>query len=137
MENKGLYIKGLTDGTSGTTKLNTLSIVGDGMGYDSYKLLTKYWNCIETTSGKKITMTDVNWCPYTKLVIGDVYDPSTPELYFKDNGHYGLESYTWKNINIFNADIANGEVYKYNPTLAESAKMITSDEMIKLLKDNH
>ena len=137
MENKGLYIKGLTDGTSSTTKLNTLSIVGDGMGYDSYKLLTKYWNCIETTSGKKITMTDVNWCPYTKLVIGDVYDPSAPELYFKDNGHYGLESYTWKNINIFNADIANGEVYKYNPELAESAEMITSDEMIKLLKDNH
>ena len=137
MENAGLYIKGLTDGTANKTQLNTLVIEGDGMGYDSYKLLTKYWNLIQTSSGKKITMTDVVWCPYVKLVLGDSYDTEHPELYFKDNGHYGLEPYVWKNVNVFNADIANGEVYRYNASLAESAAMITSDEMIKLLKDNH
>ena len=134
MENKGLYIKGLTDGTSSTSAINTLIITEDSLGYDSYKLLEKYWNCIQNTSGKKITLTEVNWCPYTKLVEGDEYNPSEANLYYKDNGHYGLEPYEWINLNIFNADILNGEVYKKTNN---NPYEIKSDEMIRLIKSNH
>jgi hypothetical protein len=67
------------------------------MGYDSYKLLSNYYNLIKTTTDKKITFTGVNWCPYVKLVEGDVYDKDHSELYFKDNGHYGFEPYQWTN----------------------------------------
>jgi hypothetical protein len=117
MERNGLYIKGLTDGTATTTYLSTLVLEGDNMGYDSYKLLTKYYNLIKADANKKITMTGVNWCPYTKLVLGDSYDMDNAEAYYKDNGHYGLVPYVWKNLNVFNADVMNGEVYKYNANL--------------------
>jgi len=137
MEQTGLYIEGLTDETLDTTSLNAISITGDAMGYDSYKLLTKYWDRIDTTTGKKITMTGVHWCPYTQLVEGDTYNEQESNLYYKDNGHYKLVPYIWKNINVFNADIINGEVYKYNTNLQTDSEIITSDSMIKNLKNNH
>ena len=137
MEHDGLYIKGLTDGTATTTYLSTLVIEGDNMGYDSYKLLTKYYNLIQADANKKITMTGVNWCPYTKLVLGDSYDMNNAGAYYRDNGHYGLVPYVWKNLNVFNADVMNGEVYKYNANLQEASEAITSDNMIKDLKNSH
>lgn len=137
MEQPGLYIKGLTDGTASSTVLNTLVINGDCMGYDSYKLLSNYYNLIKNTTDKKITFTGINWCPYVKLVEGDVYDKDHSELYFKDNGHYSFEPYHWTNQNIFNADVINGDVYKKNVDLIDVSNIITSDNMISHLKNNH
>ena len=138
MEQNGLYIKGLTDATATETKLNTLSLQGDNMGYDSYKLLSKYYNLIKTLNNKNITMTNVNWCPYTQLVEGDIYIETDKDKYYRDNGHYGLVPYgDFDNKDLFDAEILNGEVYKYNPALAHISRIIESDDMISILKSQH
>jgi hypothetical protein len=55
-------------------------------------------------------MTDVDWCPYTKLVKGDGYDPNA--TYYIDNGHYGFTAYEHESPAIFNRLILNGEIYR-------------------------
>lgn len=138
MEQSGLYIKGLTDATAKETKLNTLSLQGDNMGYDSYKLLSKYYNLIKALNNKNIIMTNVNWCPYTQLVEGDTYIEADKNKYYRDNGHYGLVPYgDFDNKDLFDAEILNGEVYKYNPDLEAISRIIESDDMIQRLKSQH
>jgi hypothetical protein len=41
--------------------------------------------------GFKLTLTGIDWCPYTKLVKGDVYDSNA--TYYLDDGHYGFKEY--------------------------------------------
>ena len=38
----GLYLEGMFD--SDATSIETLNIIGGGLGYDSYKLLSKYYS---------------------------------------------------------------------------------------------
>jgi hypothetical protein len=57
-------------------------------------------------------MTDVDWCPYTKLMKGDIYDSSA--TYYIDNGHYQFKKYDINQDSTagFNAKILNGEIYR-------------------------
>ena len=149
MKNEGLFIEGITDGDSSKAlNLHTLGLVGDNMGYDSYKLLAKYYDRFKTDTKtvRKITMTGVNWCPYVQLVEGDNYDSEAnathianygDSLYKKDNGHYGFEDYEFINTSIFEADILNGVVYKHNPELDEVSENITSTAMFSELTRQH
>jgi hypothetical protein len=125
----GLFIEGITnDDTTKALNLHTLALEGDNMGYDSYRLLTKYYNRFktDTKTERKITMTGVNWCPYTQLVEGDDYDATNPGLFKRDNEHYGFDNYIYTNRAIFEADVLNGLVYKYNPALEGASQAITS-----------
>ncbi|MGN1342631.1 MAG: hypothetical protein ACI4VL_05345 [Bacilli bacterium] len=55
-------------------------------------------------------MSNVDWCPYTKLLEGDIYNSS--ETYYINNGHYGFEEYTYTTDEAFNIAVLNGELYK-------------------------
>jgi hypothetical protein len=95
-ENRGLYIKGLTDGGENpTTKIKSLNIQGGNLGYYSYKLLKDYITAslksLKSTS-KTVNMTDVQWSPYVRIEDTEtVYDDS--ETYYIDNEHFGLKEY--------------------------------------------
>ena len=106
----GLFLEGMFD--SNTTSIETLNIIGGGLGYDSYKLLKKYFDIRQLQGNvSNINFTNVVWSPYIKQIEGDVYDPTA--TYFQDDGHYGLKTYTYNNLN-WDIDISNGIVYKYN-----------------------
>ena len=115
----GLYIAGLTDGTSTSSNLMTLSIEGGNLGYNSYKLLKKFYDvCVNGTSRRKINLTSVQWSPYVLIDDPDlVFDENAQ--YFKDDDHFGLVAYTkdeykaseWKQ------NITNGQMYEYDPSM--------------------
>lgn len=132
---KGLYIQGLFEG-EGSTVINRLSILGGGLGYDSYKLLKKYFD-IRSKQGSKsyIAMTKVNWSPYIQLVEGDVYDSKAK--YYVDNGHYGFREYTYHE-GTFNTQVLNGEIYRLDETIpADKVNQISDVEMFKeFVKEN-
>lgn len=111
----GLYIKGLTDLVDGVsdadiTPIAHFNITGDYFGYESYKLMQKYYkNRLRNTKAHTaIQLTDVKWSPYVQLMKGDHYDES--KVYKRDNGHYGFADYQY-NITTFDLDVANGEIY--------------------------
>ncbi len=144
----GLYIQGLFDDAQ-QTNIQTLNLVGGSLGYGSYELLKKWFDCRlavvnATPSGKPtsyLNMTKVNWCPYVQLVDGDTVDESDLDNYYLDNGHYGFTPYgsTYNKITV-NADIANGIVYKKDSSIANSTISEINDasmEMFKELIDNN
>ena len=107
---KGLYIDGLF-GSTEELKLSYIKMKSVPLGYQSYTFLKQLYNRT-TGTGFHLTMTDVDWCPYTKLMKGDIYDSSA--TYYIDNGHYQFKRY---NINEdstagFNAKVLNGEIYR-------------------------
>jgi hypothetical protein len=57
-----------------------------------------------------VTLKEINWCPYTKLTEGDVYDSAA--TYYIDSGHYTFDKYTWTNTKKFNADVLSGILYR-------------------------
>jgi hypothetical protein len=87
---QGLYLEGFFDGES---SLRNVYLRQDALGYKSFRILKRLYDKYRGTNGDvKITMTDVNWCPYTKLLEGDLY--SAFKTYYIDNGHYGFEAYS-------------------------------------------
>ena len=136
---RGLFIEGLFDETTPTTKINTISLIGGNLGYDSYKLLKQWYNIKDALfdSGNDIgvnalTLTKVKWSPYIQLVDGDSYDSTHPELYYIDNGHYGLTSYTY-NSDTFRAQVLNGEIYKKDSKISNDIINQISD--VSMLED--
>jgi hypothetical protein len=86
----GLYLEGFfVDGQD--TSLNSINLNGGNLGYNSYVILQRMFDKYSNSGDAKITMTDVNWCPYTKLTEGNTYNPNAK--YYKDNGHYGFVTY--------------------------------------------
>ena len=127
---KGLYLQGMFEG-EGTTSISTLSLLGGALGYDSYKLLKKYFDLRskQTAQYSQIAMTKVNWSPYVQLVEGDVYNSSAK--YFVDNGHYGFSEYTY-NASTFDIQVLNGELYRLDETISdEDINQIVDVEMFK------
>ena len=127
---RGLYIQGMFE-DDGSTVINYFSILGGNLGYDSYKLLKKYFDIRsrQTASVSNIALTKVNWSPYIQLVEGDVYDSTAK--YFYDDGHYGFKEYTY-NAGTFNTQVLNGELYKLDETIATAdINQITDVEMFK------
>ena len=127
---RGLYIQGMFEG-DGATVINYFSILGGGLGYDSYKLLKKYFDIRkrQTAQISNIALTKVSWSPYVQLVEGDVYDSS--KKYFYDDGHYGFKEYSY-NAATFPVQVLNGELYTLDETIAaETVNQISDVEMFK------
>lgn len=103
----GLYIEGFfdTDTEAANSKLSSIVLKGGSLGYHSYSLLEQ----LAKKTSAYITMTNVNWCPYTQLTEGSAYDSNNK--YYKDNGHYGFEIYNYTSTVQFNADILSGKLY--------------------------
>ena len=127
---RGLYIQGMFEG-EGATAINYFSILGGGLGYDSYKLLKRYFDIRikQTSQISSIALTKVNWSPYVQLVEGDVYDKDAK--YFYDDGHYGFKEYTY-NAGKFNNQVLNGELYRLDETIStDTVSQIADVEMFK------
>ena len=134
---KGLYIEGLTnvkEVVSNTTScnLNQLELAGGSLGYGSYDLVNKLYRIFKygDSAGQKdlkLSLTDVSWSPYKKLEVGTM--KIVGHTYYTDDGHYGFKEYRGSDSN-WNTDLLNGEVYDYNPDLADDAKKITDITML-------
>lgn len=140
---KGLYVEGLFE--DNTTLINTIHLVGGKLGYDSYKLLNKWFSIKDAIdrTGEDIgtnylTLTKVKWSPYTQLVEGDIYNPDERDLYYKDNGHYGLTHYEYDR-DTFNGDVLTGALYKLNSSISqEDINQITDVSMLEeLIRNTH
>ena len=133
---KGLYVEGLTDWKDGNaqTKVSYLNIEGDAMGFDSYKLLKLFYNARkQTTSDSQISITEVQWTPYRRLVEGDVFDAEilAAGRYYLDDGHYGYTRVPsdYNSALHFDNDIANGVLYELDESFNEDEYLIKDIDM--------
>jgi len=102
--------------------LNQINLKGGSLGYGSFDLFSRFYDLRKEKTGNRLTMTDIEWCPYIQLVEGDVYDENLQ--YFVDNGHYGFSPYTYNNNNDFISAIVRGELYYLNTALANKANEV-------------
>lgn len=128
---RGLYLEGLFEGE--TIALSTINLQGGSLGYGSHAILRKYYD-VKNASGGNITMTNVDWCPYSLMTEGSVYDSSKTNYYFVDNGHYGFDSFVWKDEQDFKAKIANQELYCNDKNIDEDIINSVNSETLELLK---
>lgn len=84
---KGLFIEGLFDNNA-SSQFVSLELDDCALGYNSYTLIKKLYD----KGIANITLKNVQWCPYTALTEGDIFN--LDKTYYKDNGHYGFELYT-------------------------------------------
>ena len=134
----GLYIPGLTDAVTpeaAQSNIGTLSLIGDCLGYDSYKLLKNYYYARSGASASYIAMTDVDWSPYKQIDEGTEYNSAdnANHLYWVDDGHYGFVEYTFTTLDAWNLAIKNGELYKLDNTI--DASQINSLDLLDSLKN--
>ena len=130
----GLYIQGLFENNT-PPALSTLNILGSGMGYDSYKLLKRYYDVRKNQgNSSNIQMTNVQWSPYVKVNGDEEYDNTA--IYYIDDGHYGLTLFdhnTDYHVDKWPVQVANGEIYRLNSN--ETANNINQidDSAIEML----
>ena len=128
----GLYIEGVTDATSATNKmaLDSVNIIGSGLGYDSYKLLDKLVtikkNMMKITPSSTIGLNfeEVEWSPYTQLSNDATYDSS--KTYYRLTDHSNFVTYTFTTTAEWNELILNGKLFTYNPNTDEAIIKDTS-----------
>ena len=129
---KGLYIEQLFDKDSPSTQINNITLIGDKLGYDSYKLISQVANLAK--GEVQITVEGLDWCPYKLVDEGSIYDTENASLYYKDDKHYGFTPYEYVDENTWNLNILNGEVYKLNQDIFDKqSDLITSDTLINKL----
>ena len=104
----GLYLESFFEDNP-ASQLFQLNLEGGALGYGSFDLFSRFYDLRKSQTGNRLTMTDVNWCPYVQLVEGDTYTNGIQ--YYYDNGHYGFEEYEYVDDNAFNAAIVRGELY--------------------------
>lgn len=139
---KGLYIEGLTDAQEGKEKSNltTLSINGGNFGYNSYKLLKKFYNaCATSGAQRRVNLTNVQWSPYVLLDDPEMSFNNSSK-YFRDNGHFGLVEFTaddykqspssWKQY------INNAQMYEFDSTM-ETVDITSADLLQKLISNTN
>ena len=133
---QGLWIDGLFN--NNTTSINRLSIVGGNLGYDSYKLLKKHYDCRggnNATAIAYINMVNVEWSPYTLAEIDEVYS-GDPTDYKIVNNHYGLQDFSY-NEGEWQYQLDNKEIYKVDKTIsADVIHQISDIEMFKTFITN-
>ena len=135
----GLYIQGLFENNAAPV-LSTLNILGSGMGYDSYKLLKRYYD-MRSLQGQSsnIQMTNVQWSPYIKVTEDEAYDNTVS--YYIDNGHYGLTAFnhsTDYNVDKWPVQVANGEIYRLDSTISQAdINQITDIEMFRIFANSN
>lgn len=133
----GLYIPGLTDGNT-SSNIEQISLIGDCLGYDSYKLLSNYYNARLTQSSSKITVTEVDWSPYKLIDEGTEYNETdgANHLYWLDDGHYGFVEYNHTSYDDWVLKVKNGELYKLDTALRDSsASLIKNTDLLTNLKE--
>lgn len=137
---KGLYIEGLTDATEGNEKSNltTLSINGGSLGYDSYKLLKKFYNACATSGvQRRVNLTNVQWSPYV-LIDDPEMTFNSSSRYFRDDGHFGLVEFTEENYKNSPSDwkqyINNSQMYEYDASM-EIVDITSADLLQKLISN--
>ena len=118
-ENKGLYIKGLTDTNDNSIKTNikTFDIRGGNLDYYSYELLRRYYIGCENSklTGCGVNLTNVQWSPYRLLNDDKVELDSVNIEYYKDNGHFQLEKINPEDVSkITPSEIKNNLIYYYD-----------------------
>lgn len=134
----GLYIKNLTDGgDSPKTNITTLDIRGGGLGYNSYKLLQKYYDATKDSQNINyaINLTNVQWSPYVLITDIELEQDATKH-YFVDNGHYGFREFD-KNIDNWTREISNNRLYVYDENIAAKAETITTTTLLENLVSNN
>ncbi len=138
---KGLYIEGLTDKDvgEGSTNLTTLNITGGNLGYNSYKLLQKFYAATASAGAqRRINMSGVQWSPYV-LIDDPETTFSASASYFRDDGHFGLVAFTAENYKDHPGDwkqyINNGQMYEYDKTI--KTVDITDTKLLEHLIDNN
>lgn len=137
---KGLYIEKLTDAKEGSeqSNLTTLSINGGSLGYDSYKLLKKFYNaCASTGVQRRINLTNVQWSPYVLIDDPELAFNNSSKYYY-DDGHFGLIEYTEEmhkeNAALWKQYINNAQMYEYDATM--STVNITDVSLLQNLISN-
>ena len=138
---EGLYIPGLTDAVTPQTassNIVTLTLIGDYLGYDSYKLLQNYYYARSDANASYITVTGVDWSPYKQLTKGTVYNAADAAagLYWVDNGHYSFDAYTAAQYTADGWDLAiqNGELYKLDTSI--DATVIKNTDLLMNFKNS-
>ena len=114
----GLYLQNFFNETgediytgSSSSSINTINLSNDALGYGSYQLLKRFYNMKkDVSSTATLNMAGVNWCPYTQLTEGAIYENDKESLYYIDNGHYGFDRYTYDETS-FKADVLSGKIY--------------------------
>ena len=138
----GLYIEGLTDLKAGQdSAVYYLRLDDDALGFDSYKLLQKYYEARKQKSSSQIQITGVQWTPYTRLLDGDEFDEDifNAGRYYLDDGHYGYTQLTSENYvasSRFSKDLTNGLLYVLDEDFDEDEYMIKSYELLETLIDS-
>ena len=134
---QGLFIEGYF-GDTFSSSIKNIYLDGGNLGYGSYKLLKRLYDATEDrvsadTIIRKITMREVNWCPYIQVTEGAEYEP-VKYSYYIDNGHYGFD--IWMpgsdELNEFNNLVLNGKLYIYKQNEEQN---IINDEFVTVLNN--
>ena len=130
----GLYLENMFEG-NGVTNISILNILGSGLGYNSYKLLKRYYDIRkrQSASPSNIQMTKVQWSPYIQVSTDE--DHLEDVQYYKDNGHFKLEPYSF-NYNTWPIEVANGEIYRLDESIAAAdIQQISDIDMLRRFAD--
>lgn len=106
--------------------LNEIIISGGGLKQHSYNLLQNVINASlnsnRTTPLEQISLTGVQWTPYTQLGEGARYDKDS--TYYKANDNATFTSYEY-NSTTWDNDILSGRIYRYDESDTSFAKNLT------------
>jgi hypothetical protein len=121
----GLFIEGMFSKAEGSnvydSQLTSLTLNGGALGHDSYRLVKQFYTK-QGANGGSLTLTNVNWSPYAKVLEGEIYNSAN--TYKLDNGHYGFKDYTHISEDDFNKKVGSGLVYWKVNNSAEDATVI-------------
>lgn len=136
----GLYIEGLTNliGSSSinantNTNIESFSIVGGKLGYDTYKMIDVLYQIKKARSWDsdlKINLENVAWSPY--IIVDEEEEYDSTAQYFTDDFHYGFTPYVYSNAENWTLALKNKEIYKLDTTVAAAqADTITDVQMFR------
>ena len=137
----GLYIEGVTDATDATTttNLNSLSIIGGGLGYDSYKLIEKLVNIKkkmvekDPTASVALNLENVQWSPYTVVPTDANYNSA--KTYYRLTDHSNFVEYTFTTADEWKDLLLNGKIFTYDKNAPQST--ITDTSLFDLFLQNY
>lgn len=131
---EGLFIQDFYDDSiDNGLSLTQLYIDKGAFGYDSYKILEKFYDKHKKLGDKAyLSFKDVNWSPYVQLAEGYTYNED--EQYYINDKHYSIKIWEDKNENAFDSLIANGQLYLKGDSKETDINMI-DDKFIDILTD--